>query len=132
MKLLLASLFLSVVAISHAQDWVPYLSEGPLNIELSEYNRIDEKYGKDHQLIIFRFTNTSENAIAVSFKRNTEYVDRSTSASDNIFEVIIEANQSLEYSQDPRNKAFYIFKKDNKGFIKGSLAQFEITNLTIQ
>lgn len=132
MKLLLTSLILSAASILFAQDWAPYLSEGPLNIEVSEFNRIDEKYGKDHELIIFRFSNTSSATIQISFDRITEYRDRSNSNGDSIFTITIAGNQTIEYAQDPRNKAFYLFKKDNKGFIKGSLSNFEITNLTIQ
>lgn len=123
---------MGIVYLTHAQDWVPYLSEGPLNVELSEFNRVDEKYGKNHQLIIFRYINTSENSLTISFTREVEYVNRTNSNGEQTFNLILQPHQTLEYAQDPRNKAFYVFKKDNNGLIKGSLAQFEITNLTIQ
>ncbi len=136
MKLLTTTLtvsFILLVSVAvRAQDWVKYLEKPDVAIEIAEWNAIDKRIDKNHDLIVFKYTNLSDRQLVLKFNREQDYSNSGTSNSDNEFVLVLEPHQTVSYFDDSRNKMFYIFKKDNNGWIKDVLTDFRLTDLTIE
>ena len=83
----------------------------------------------DHQIIIFKYENHTSSPVQITFNRDLNYGGQIYHG-DNAFTVTIPANDVVQYDDSKvHDKTFYIYKKDNKGYIKSSLTNFEVTNL---
>lgn len=99
--------------------------------EINYLNKVDDI---NHQRIIFKYENLTDNEITLTFNRKLVY-ERSEGGQneliqDNDFLVRIPAHSSVEYQESNyRNKTFYVFKKDNNGYIKNRLLDYQLLNL---
>lgn len=135
MKYLLFSLFVVLTTFSStffAQEWIEYYHDNEVIIEVAEWNRVDQKYGKDHQQIIFQYKNLTDHDVTISFTRELEYEEGGTATQEVIYFVHLGANEMKTYFDHPKDKAYYIFKKDNNGWINDKLIDFKIIDLLIE
>ncbi|MFA5574840.1 MAG: hypothetical protein WC994_07280 [Brumimicrobium sp.] len=87
----------------------------------------------NHQRIIFKYENLTDNEITLHFNRDLTYKNANginEIRQDEDFKVTIPANSTVEYQETYfRNKTFYVFKKDNNGYIKSQLLNFDFINI---
>jgi hypothetical protein len=87
--------------------------------------------GITHERIVFRYTNRSAENIQLSFGRKMIYngVCSGCDKAEKRFVVALGPGETKEYSEQNRDKTYYIFSKDLKQLIKPTLDSFEITNI---
>jgi hypothetical protein len=133
MKLLITLLIGMGSFVSFGQQWQSIKSDGKIDIQFAVYHHQDVKYGKDHQRIIFKYENSSNEDLTINFDRIIAYDGQELSISpERNFTLTIPAHSELEFSDENKSKLFYIFSKDNNGMIKRSLTSFDVINLKYQ
>lgn len=136
--LLFMVLVLTTTSFGYSQEWKALSTNSELTIYTKVIEYKDLHNGIDYQRVVFKYENHTPNALEINFQRKTQYGDK-TYQSENEFVVEIPANSSVAYQEnaDKENpqlidKAFFLFKKDNQGFITRELENFEITNLKMK
>lgn len=137
MKLFTTTIILSLFVwlstdIAHAQNWATYQENEVLRIEISDWNALDKKTSKDHDLIIFRYTNLTDQELVVHFKREYDYSNNGVSTPDTGYNLVLAPNSTSSYMDHQGDKTYYIFKKDNNGWIKSVLIDFRLKDLTTE
>jgi hypothetical protein len=84
-----------------------------------------------HERVVFRYTNRTSKNIQLSFGRKMMYngVCYGCDKADKLFLVDLKPGEIKEYSEENKDKTFYIFSKDLKKTIQRTLDSFEITNI---
>lgn len=127
-KLLLANFLILFLAVSaQAQDWKLYKEDQFLRIELAEHVYHNHKYNKHHKRIIFRYSNLTEDTLYLSFQRTLTYDGQELEESnEQTFNLNLNPQEILAYSDEQRDKCFYLFVKDEDEMIRQSLSDFDI------
>lgn len=133
MKLLLTSIFLSFFSLgAFSQDWNVVEQNEQYSIYVAEIDYNSPSDGIHHQRLIFRYQNHTMKSIQLSFNREVKY-DGQYIKQDRNFVVELSADSYVQYDESKAyDKLYYIFKKDQQGFIKQSLEDFKITNLRMK
>lgn len=133
MKLLLTSIFLSFFSLSAlCQDWKAIEQNEQYSIYVAEFEYKNESDGIHHQRLVFKYQNHTMKPIQISFNREVKY-DGQYVTQDRNFIVELSANSYVQYDESKAyDKLYYLFKNDQKGFIKQSLEDFRITNLRMK
>lgn len=133
MKFILLVITLSVFSYTgFSQDWKEIMTADSITISIKEIHYQDIINGMDHQRWVFKYENISSSPLEVSFNRKLIYEGKEH-LQDELFSIQIPAKGTLEYDESKKkNKAFYIFKKDNQGWIKKTLDTFNFINLKIK
>lgn len=133
MKLFLLTITLSVFSYTgFSQDWQEIMTTDSLTISVKEIQYQDLTNDINHQRWVFKYKNLSSSSIEIHFNRELIY-DGKQYIQDEQFSIEIPANGVLEYDDSrKKNKVYYIFKKDNNGWIKESLDTFKFINLNIK
>ena len=130
MKQLLTTLFTLTLCFSaFSQEWETVISNDQVTISAKEINHQRIADDIDHQIIIFKYENHTSSPIQLTFNRELNYGGEILHG-DHGFTVTLPANGEVQYDDSKANdQTYYLYKKDNKGYIKKSLDNFEITNL---
>ncbi|MBC9810856.1 hypothetical protein H9Y05_00060 [Crocinitomicaceae bacterium CZZ-1] len=133
MKLVLTLLSLSVFGLDgYCQDWQAITSNEQISVYVAEIKHDNPADDISHQRFIFKYENHTTAPVELHFNREVKYGE-TTLTQEEDFVVAIPANGEMQYDDSKKNdKTYYLFKKDNKGFIKKSLQDFSIINLTIK
>lgn len=131
MKLLLTLISVGFLSFGFSQEWFEYRIEGNLLIEAAEWRMVDESIDKDRTLVIFKYTNQGDTPLTLTFKRELEYNDRPKSGSERLYSLQLQPKEERSYFDFPKDKTFYIFKKDHKEMIKSQLIDFSLTDLKL-
>ncbi|MCD6065930.1 MAG: hypothetical protein K0S33_756 [Bacteroidetes bacterium] len=85
----------------------------------------------NHERVIFRYTNRTTGNLKISFGRKMVYngVCYGCDKTDKKFTLELSAHQSKEFSEENKDKTYYIFSKDLKSTITKTLDSFELTNI---
>lgn len=130
MKLITTLLLIFISHLGFSQEWRLIESNENIKIFSSELKFKDLKNGMDHQRLIFKYENLTDQPVDLSFKREVNYGDV-TSVQERDFSLTIPAHSILEYDDSKMyDQTYYLFSKDNQGFIKKSLKEFKIINTT--
>ena len=115
-----------------AQNWEKVYSDDQLAIFKAEYTHEVKSNNHSHQRIIFKYTNLTNKNISFSVSRE-HYFDGKCSGcngSENNFKVSLQPNESKQFNtEENKNKTYYVFKKDNRGFIKRQLTDLKIAKI---
>lgn len=132
MKSLLTSLFLSGFCVGgFCQDWQTVETNEHYSISIAEIEYKSPADGINHQRFIFKYENYTSSPIELHFNREVKYANVVTTQEQD-YVVAIPSNAVVQYDETTnRNKAYYIYKKDNENFIPQSLQDFKIINLRI-
>ncbi|MFA5670598.1 MAG: hypothetical protein WC967_15275 [Balneolaceae bacterium] len=116
-----------------SQTWEVATATDNYVIYKSEINYLNKVDDINHQRIIFKYENLTNNEITLHFNRDLTYKNANginEIRQDEDFKVTISANSSIEYdSKKIKDKTFYVFKKDNNGYIKSQLLNFDFINI---
>lgn len=116
---------------NYAQKWTPVVSTSNYVIYQAEIHYTDKANDIDHQRIIFKYENKTNDAIKLHFKRALNY-DGNWAIQDRGFEITIPAHSSVTYDESKKyDKSFFIFKKDHQGWIKETLLDYHINDVTL-
>lgn len=125
--ILISLLLLSYTGFS--QEWKDVKTTDAVIISVKEIHYQDVKNDIDHQRLVFKYKNTTSSPIEIHFNRELNYNGK-TYPQEEDFSINIPANGTLQYNDSKNNnKTYYIFKKDNNGWIKRSLDNYKIINL---
>lgn len=118
---------------SKAQEWQTYYEEQGISIQYRLLEIDDAQLGIHHERIVFRYENTTNTEVHLSFNRTMVYSDNQTAKpQEKTFSITIPANSSIEYnSSNSKDKTYYIFSKDLKNTIKQSLVKFDLKDITL-
>lgn len=121
-------------SIAFSQEWNESYRDAFVLIEFSKINYVNESDGINHERLIFKYTNLTDDDLSISFDRKIAYDGVELPLSDERkFSIYLPSNSSITYSEKEKyNKLFYIFVSDNKGTIKRRLSNFEIINIEIK
>lgn len=119
---------------SKAQEWQTYYEGQGITIQYKPTEINDPQAGIHHTRIVFRYENSTNSEIQLTFKRLITYSGSETARpQENGFSVSIPANSSVEYNEaNAHDKTFYLFAQDKKNTIKRSLINFDIKDVTIK
>lgn len=133
MKSILFSISFAVISFSgFSQDWQNVSSNDSLTIFAKEIHYQKTSDDIDHQRIVFKYKNNTNKPIEISFQRDLFY-NGEKHPQDKEFFLNIPANDVMQYKEERnRDKTFYIFKKDNNGWIKKKLSNYYITHLKVR
>ncbi len=130
LTLILCSLAFSYGVFS--QQWETVTSNDQITIFQKEINYERNADDIDHQRIIFKYQNHTDSPIQITFTRELNYGGK-IHHGDSGFTLIVPASGTVQYDNSKeRNNAYFIFKKDNKGYIKSTLDSFKIINLKVE
>lgn len=105
------------------------------NIVLSVAEGTFEEDNKKHVRYFLKYENYTNFPVELSFNKELHYGDQCSGCSgddEQKFKVTIPANTTLEFDENHRSKDFYIFVKDENGWIRRQLTSFEIKNVKIE
>ncbi len=141
--LLKSSLFLfSILFVnslfSQSNNWELYYSDNEIKIE---YNYIicDFSSTASQEIVVFRFTNLSENNITLNYETQIWHDDKEINTEQNLDEfrktISIENNEIITTNCDNKWKEYAIFSafvhnETNERYV--SLTKFELTNITTE
>ena len=130
MKQSLTFLFtLMLCSWGFSQSWETVSSNEQVSIYAKEVHHQRVADDIDHQIIIFKYENHTSSPVQITFNRDLNYGGH-IYYGDNAFTVSIPANAVVQYDESKaHDNNFFIYKKDNKGYIKESLDNFKVTNL---
>jgi hypothetical protein len=113
-------------------DYEPIFSED--NIVMSIAEGIYNNDGKNHVRYYIKYENYTNFPVELSFQKELHYGDDCYGCNDNDeqnFTLTIPANSTLVFNDENRSKTFYIFVKDQEGWIKRQLTDFDIKNIKL-
>lgn len=130
MKSILLTTFLFLLSFSSfSQNWQEVKKNNAVTISVKEIHYQNKTDDIDHQRLVFKYENTTSSPIEIHFNRELTYNGK-TLTQDQDFSINIPANGTVQYDDSKSNdKTYYIFKKDNKGWIKGTLDTYTIIHL---
>ena len=134
MKTLIILLATTVQFCAWSQDWVESYKDDTFSIEYSKITHESPSDGINHERLIFKYSNLTNEDLSIDFVRRIAYdgVELSNS-SERKYSINIPANSILGYSENEKyNKLYYIFVSDNKKTIKKRLSGFEFINIEIK
>lgn len=105
------------------------------NIVLSIAEGTFTQSNKNHVRYFLKYENYSNFPVEISFQKELHYGDDCYGCNDGdeqSYTVTIPANSTLVFDDENRSKSFYIFVKDEEGWIKRQLTDFEIKNIKIE
>lgn len=105
------------------------------NIVMSAAEGTFTQSNKEHVRYFLKYENYSNFPVELSFQKELHYGDDCYGCGDNdeqTYTVTIPANTTLVFDDKNTSKDFYIFVKDNEGWIKRQLTEFEIKNIKIE
>lgn len=117
-----------------SQDWMESYKDASISIEYSKITYDSPSDGINHERLIFKYENFTNQEVTIDFSRKVAYdgVELSNSQ-ERTFSIVLPANSTLKYSDEvTHNKLYYVFVSDNKGTIKKKLSGFEILNIEIK
>lgn len=118
--------------VGFTQNWKEVKTNDTVKIYVKEIHYHDIVNDIDHQRLVFRYENLTAKLIEISFNRELIYNNKMYTQ-DEDFAIQIPANGISEYSEsESKNKSFYIFKKDNKGWIKNTLDSYTFIHFKIK
>jgi hypothetical protein len=117
--------------IAGEMSWKTEYEDNQVRIESGMVVYSGKNNAITHERIVFRYTNRTSKNIQLSFARKMTYdgVCYGCSASDKRFLVDLKPGETKEYSEQNKDKTYYIFSKDLKKTIRRSLDSFELTNI---
>lgn len=104
------------------------------NIVLSVAEGTYTESGKTHIRYFLKYENHSSVPVELSFQKELHYGDDCygcTGKDEQTYSVKISPNSTLVFDDENKSKAFYIFVKDQEGWIQRQLTDFEIKNIKI-
>lgn len=129
--LLISAFVIFALNLAHAQQWSTYFEDQNLKIEIAEWQYDNPKYGKHHKRLIFRYINLTQDTLSISCSKRIAYDNVELADSpERIISLTLDPGQVQAYSDEQRDKRFYIFVSDADGMIKRKLTDFELTNIT--
>jgi hypothetical protein len=140
MKLLLQTLFFTCSLLSYAQE-----------VSVNNLNQLLEKEGvkifvgegvfeeasnnTSHARYFFTFQNTTDKDLMLKFNKELYYdgicQNCGSDSDEQHYSVMLKANSTASYEENPRDKTYSIFIKDNHGWIKKQLTDFKFINVQI-
>ena len=114
-------------------EYTPLLTENNVVFSIAEGTYTESS--KKHVRYFLKYENYSNFPVEISFQKELHYGDDCYGCSEsdeNITSLVIPANSTLEFNEDNRSKTFYIFVKDEEGWIKRKLTDFQIKNIKIE
>jgi|SRR5690554_1020501 len=140
MKLILQTLLFTFSLFSSAQeftlnDFNPLLEKDGLIIHVGEGIFIETSNNTSHTKYFFKFQNTTNEDLILQFNKEL-YYDGECYGSDNTegeqqYRITIKANSVASFEENPYDKSYSVFKKDNNGWIKKQLTDFKLTHVQI-
>lgn len=130
MKLLLTLMTTLVISLGvFAQDWKPVVSEVNFSVYVAEIDYKNPSDGIYHQRLIFKYENHTSQPLELHFNREVNY-DGTKIIQERVYTLLIPENSSIAYDDAKKHdQTFYLFKKDNEGFISKMLKDFKIINI---
>lgn len=120
--------------ISHGQ-YSPQVQQDGITISVADGTLENSANDISQQRLFLQFSNDNTYAVTIKFIKETHYGSKCYGCEnevENVMSVTIPAKTTYTFDKNHKNSAYYIFKKDNKGFIKETLTDFKLTNITIQ
>ena len=131
MKILSLLLVSMMQLVAFSQNWTESYKDESVQIEHSKITYESQSDGINHERLVFKYVNLTDNDLTLKFDRVIAYdgVELSSSA-ERTFSIALPAKSSIVYSEEEKyNKLFYLFVSDNKGTIKRRLSDFKIINI---
>lgn len=124
---------LTLCSWGFSQSWETAASNDQVTISSQEIHYQRTADDVDHQRIVFKYENHTSTPIQITYNRELNYGGDIYNG-DGGFTVTVPANGTIQYDDSKAHDSnYFIYKKDNKGYIKRSLNEFKITNLkTVQ
>ncbi len=132
MKSILILIILSLYSYTgFSQSWQEVKTTDSVKIFVKEIHYQNVTNDIDHQRLVFKYENLTSSPIEIQFNRELIYNNKKSSQEED-FSIQIPANGILEYNESENNtKSYYIFKKDNNGWIKRILDSYSIIHLKV-
>ncbi|MEX2483501.1 MAG: hypothetical protein WED10_03025 [Brumimicrobium sp.] len=89
---------------------------------------------RSHVRVFIKYTNLSDSKVKISLQKELHYGDRCSGCDDDPEQstsLVLPPKTTLEFDENNTDKRFYIFVKDNDGFIKSQLTDFKLKNYKI-
>lgn len=115
-----------------AQNWEKVYSDSQIEVFQSDYTHEVTSNNHSHERVIFKYTNLTNKNISFSISREHYYDGKCSGCkgNENSFQVSLSPNESKEFDAvNNKDKTYYVFKKDNRGFIKRQLTDLKITKI---
>jgi len=134
MKIISLLLLASVQFCAWSQDWTTSYKDATISIEYAKISHVSPSDGINHERMIFKYSNFTNQEVIVNFERKLAYNGAEISSTkEQKYSIIIPSNSALQYSDEEKhNKLYYCFMSDNKATIKKNLTGFEIINIEIK
>ncbi len=114
-------------------EYTPIFSENNVVFSIAEGTYTESN--KTHVRYFLKYENYSNFSVEISFQKELHYGDDCygcNEGEENKYSLVIPANSTFEFNEENRSKAFYIFVKDENGWIKRKLTDFQIKNIKIE
>lgn len=133
MKSIIIFISLSLLSFTgFCQDWQEIKSNDSISISVKEIHYQDVTNGMDHQRLVFKYENSTSSPLEINFNRELIYNGKKYLQEED-FSIQIPANGTLQYDDSKnKNKTYYIFKKDNNGWIKNTLDTYTIIHIKVK
>lgn len=133
MKSILIIITLTLLSfIGFSQNWQEVKITDSVKISVREIHYQNVANDIDHQRFVFKYENTTSSPIEIHFNRELIYNGKNYLQEEDLV-ITIPANETLQYDDlENNNKSYYIFKKDNGGWIKETLDNYTIINFKVR
>ena len=126
----------SFFMLSHTHEpnnWTDYHNSEQLQISYKSFQCIDEINGTDHNYILLRFENKTNEKISVSYKQELWYDNICANCESNSVEhiktIVLLPNEVIE-GDCLSNSNYKIFQNMPSGLTKRSLTKFELKDIS--
>ena len=130
-----ALVIFSFFMLSHTHQqavWQEYHTSEELNIHFKSFQCIDEINGTDHNYILLRFENKTNEKLSISYKQDLWYddvcVNCESTSQEHIKTIVLNPKEVIEGACF-NNSAFKIFQNMPSGLTKRSLTKFELNDI---
>lgn len=131
----LAFVVFSFFILSHTHErdvWTNYISSDEFKISYKSFQCVDDINGTDHNYILLRFENKTNEKISISYKQELWYdnvcVNCESTSNEHIKTIELQPNEVIEGKCNSNSK-YKIFQNMPSGLTKRSLTKFELKDI---
>lgn len=139
MKILALSFFLATTLFASSQEasidsYREITSENGVTVYVGKGTYTVNSNNTSHIRYFLKYENTTNQKVEISFNKEIHYGETcygcNSTNEEQQFSVVIPANTTYSFDANHSDKRYYIFKKDNNGWITNELTDFSIKNIT--
>jgi hypothetical protein len=141
MKILTLLFLLTTTLFSFSQEatirsYQQLKTENGVTIYVGEGTYKVSSNNTSHSRYFLKYENTTNQEVTISFNKEMHYRETCYGCDSNNqeqqFSIVIPVNTTYSFDENHNDKRYYIFRKDNNGWITKELTDFSIKNINIK